>query len=279
MSITKTRLDLLLEETGLFASRQTARTAIMDGSVLVDGVKITKPGMLVKADARIELAGNRLSKKYVSRGGFKLEKALGEFNLSVAGRVCLDVGASTGGFTDCLLQAGAKKVFAVDVGYGQIAWSLRTDERVKVIERTNARFLNSLILKDIAGCDFYEAPELAVVDVSFISLIKVLPAVALCLAGKEAQIIALVKPQFEAGPQSVGKKGVVRSASIHQEVLVQLARQASGENLFARKLTFSPLKGPQGNIEFLMLFALSEPAQIDEGTIASVVAEAALALN
>lgn len=270
------RLDLLLEELGFFSSRQVAKTAIMDGGVLVNGLKITKPGTLIKDGAKIQITNNWLSQKYVSRGGLKLEKALCDFNVDVKGKVCLDVGASTGGFTDCLLQSQAQFVYAVDVGYGQIAWSLRTDPRVKVIERTNARFLNPVILRD--GEDFYRVPSLAVVDVSFISLSKVLPALKECLADDSSEILALVKPQFEAGPEHVGKKGVVRSSSVHSQVINRIVSDAQLAGLFAHDLTFSPLKGPQGNIEFFVLFRLCAPLAVDNAKIESTVNAAALFL-
>jgi 23S rRNA (cytidine1920-2'-O)/16S rRNA (cytidine1409-2'-O)-methyltransferase len=273
MSTTKMRLDLLLEKEGFFSSRQSARTAVMEGFVLVNGIKITKPGTLIKDGARIELTKEALPQKYVSRGGLKLEKALREFGIDVNDRVCLDVGASTGGFSDCLLQSRARFVYAVDVGYGQIAWSLRTDARVKVIERTNARFLDPGILQGNDGC--YAVPSLAVVDLSFISLLKVLPAIKNCLADGSSLIVALVKPQFEAGPDRVGRGGVVRSADVHAEVLSGTVRGALETGLYARDLTFSPIKGPKGNIEFFLLFAMSEPLRVDAEKIEATVRLAA----
>ena len=243
----KKRLDLLLEEIGLCSSRQTARTAIMDGAVLVNGVKETKPGTLVREDALVELTGAwRQTKKFVSRGGLKLEKALLEFGVEVVGRHCLDVGASTGGFTDCLLQHGAALVYAVDVGYGQLDWRLRTDDRVLVRERLNAR--------NLCRHELYEhgAPlaTLAVMDLSFISILKVLPAVLPCLT-TEAEIIALIKPQFEAGVDLVGKGGVVRSAKTHAAVIASVINAGAALDLVVVNLSYSPLKGPAGNIEFL----------------------------
>jgi 23S rRNA (cytidine1920-2'-O)/16S rRNA (cytidine1409-2'-O)-methyltransferase len=249
----------------------------MDGGVLVNGVKITKPGTPIKDGAKIELTNDWRPQKYVSRGGHKLEKALTEFGVDVSGKICLDVGASTGGFTDCLLQAGAAYVYAVDVGYGQIAWSLRTDSRVKVIERTNARAITPEILR--GESESYIAPELAVIDVSFISLSKVLPATKSCLAQDSFQILALVKPQFEAGPEKVGKGGVVRSSEVHIEVLHNAISEAASLGLYAQKLTFSPLKGPQGNIEFLVLLRTAGELAVGADTIESVVQAATKTLT
>jgi len=271
MSTKGKRLDLLLEERGFFASRQIAKTAIMDGGVIVNGAKVTKPGSITKDDAKIEITNNWLPQKYVSRGGLKLEKALNAFALDVSGKICVDVGASTGGFTDCLLQANASFVYAVDVGYGQIAWSLRTDKRVKVIERVNARSLTVQLLRD--SVEEYLQAELAVIDVSFISLSKVLPAVKQCLSNN-GQIIALVKPQFEAGPENIGKNGVVRSPEIHALVLERIVAAAEELGIFSENLTFSPLKGPQGNIEFLLLLKMSASSNVDQKKIAEIVAEA-----
>ncbi len=250
MSTKGKRLDLLLEEQGFCPSRQVARTAIMNGAVLVNGQKITKAGTLIKEGAKIELTSSFQNPKYVSRGGLKLEKALKEFKIDCNNRICMDIGASTGGFCDCLLKAGAAFVFAIDVGYGQLAWSLRTDSRVKVMERTNARNLSPEILLSDQNS---ELPSLAVIDVSFISLAKILPAVKRCLAAKASEIVALVKPQFEAGPEQVGKKGVVRSKEVHKQVISQVIADAEKLGLFASRLSFSPLKGPEGNIEFLLL--------------------------
>lgn len=271
MSKEKKRLDLLLEELGLFQSRQVARTAIMDGGVLVDGEKITKPGTLIKEGAAIQLTRSWQPQKYVSRGGLKLEKALLDFKLDISEKICLDVGASTGGFTDCLLQAGAARVYAVDVGYGQIAWSLRSDPRVKVLERINARNLRIENLQE-SDPDF-KMPQIAVMDLSFISLAKVLPAVKDCLA-ERFQIVALVKPQFEAGPEKVGKGGVVRAAEVHEEVIAAVIAQCKRISLHAQDLSFSPLKGPQGNIEFLLLLSEQDPGLIDQSKIHQIVESA-----
>ncbi len=236
----KERLDILVHRLGLAESRERAKAEIMRGAVYVDGRKADKAGMLYPEDARIELRGSPLS--YVSRGGLKLEKALREFGISPEGKTCIDCGASTGGFTDCLLKGGAKKVYAVDVGYGQLAWSLRTDERVVSMERTNARYLTP--------GDIPEKLELAVIDVSFISLRLILPAVKRLLA-EDGEVICLVKPQFEAGKDKVGKKGVVRSRDVHKEVLDGFIAGAGEMGFAVRGLTWSPVKGPEGNIEYL----------------------------
>lgn len=244
----KKRLDLVLEERGLCASRQLARTAIMDGAVLVNGEKVTKPGTQVRDDVSIELTGSwRETKKFVSRGGLKLEKALDTFLIDVKARHCLDVGASTGGFTDCLLKRGASTVYAIDVGYGQLDWSLRSDDRVVVRERINARTMVPGDLYEVGAESF---ATLAVMDLAFISVTKVLAAVILCLADN-AEIVALIKPQFEAGPKLVGKGGVVRLAETHESVLIDVLHATAQMNLHLAGLTFSPVKGPAGNIEFL----------------------------
>lgn len=242
------RLDLLIVELGLLPSRQVAQTAIMDGGVLVNGNKVTKPGTAVKPDARIELVGNWRDTKFVSRGGYKLERALQQFNFDPSGKICIDLGASTGGFTDCLLKHGAAKVYAVDVGKGQLDWSLQNDERVVVRDRTNARTLTAEGL--------YEAPErpratLAVADLSFISLTKVMPAVIPLLQPESSDIIALIKPQFEAGKEAVGKGGVVRDKATHQAVLHHVVGAMNELGLEIAGITNSPIKGPAGNIEFL----------------------------
>ena len=266
MSVKGKRLDLLLEEGGYFPSRQTARTAIMDGAVLVNGVKVTKPGQHIKDGAKIEITAQGQKPRYVSRGGFKLEKALQCFEIDVNGRICLDVGASTGGFTDCLLQHGAAFVFAVDVGYGQLAWSLRSDPRVRVFERWNARTLDAQKLLD--GTD-KDLPSIAVIDVSFISIEKILPALSTCLnAGSATQLIALVKPQFEAGKDEVGKGGVVRSAEIHKKVVLNVMNAATNLGFQCVGLNFSPIKGPEGNIEFLL--HLRRPAASEQSPCASL---------
>ncbi len=272
----KKRIDLLLHERGMFASREAARTAIMDGAVLVDGTKVTKPGVSIREDAVIELTGSwKEIRKFVSRGGLKLEKALIEFDVSVAGRICLDLGASTGGFTDCLLHFGAAKVYAVDVGYGQLDWSLRNDPRVVVHERINARTLShtSLYPEDS------EPATLAVMDLSFISIKKVLPAVLTCLSD-DGEIIALIKPQFEAGAQSVGKGGVVRSADTHISVIENVMDFSAQCGLTVLNLTYSPLKGPAGNIEFLARWSRSAASPtITDTFVKDVVTAAHAGLN
>lgn len=236
----KERLDVLLTQKGLCDSRSRAQALIMSGEVYVNGLKCDKAGTAVEVEARIEVRGNACP--YVSRGGLKLEKALRDFGVDPTGFVCSDSGASTGGFTDCLLQKGAKKVFAIDVGYGQLAWSIRTDERVVCMERTNIRYVKPE--------DLGEPLDLSVVDVSFISLRIVLPAIK-ALLKPTGQIVCLIKPQFEAGKDKVGKKGVVRDAAVHEEVLNGFLTVAAELELTVRNLTFSPVKGPEGNIEFL----------------------------
>lgn len=236
----KERLDVLLTQKGLCDSRNRAQALIMSGEVYVNGLKCDKAGTAVEVEARIEVRGNACP--YVSRGGLKLEKALRDFGVDPTGFVCSDSGASTGGFTDCLLQKGAKKVFAIDVGYGQLAWSIRTDERVVCMERTNIRYVKPE--------DLGEPLDLSVVDVSFISLRIVLPAIKNLLK-PTGQIVCLIKPQFEAGKDKVGKKGVVRDAAVHEEVLNGFLTLAAELELTVRNLTFSPVKGPEGNIEFL----------------------------
>jgi 23S rRNA (cytidine1920-2'-O)/16S rRNA (cytidine1409-2'-O)-methyltransferase len=217
----------------------------MAGEVLVNNIPVDKPGERVPVDAAIRLTGRPLP--YVSRGGLKLEKALKVFNIDLHHKVILDVGASTGGFTDCALKHGADRVYAVDVGYGQLAWSLRQDPRVIVLERTNARYLE----RDKLG----EPVDVATIDVAFISLAKVLPAVRRCLK-PEGEIIALVKPQFEAGPGRVGKKGVVRDPVVHMEVLKEVMNAVTGLGLKIYGLTWSPISGPEGNLEFLLWLGL-----------------------
>lgn len=236
----KTRLDVLLTEQGLQESRQKAQATIMSGLVFVNGQRVDKPGTAVPNDARIEIRGNTL--RYVSRGGLKLEKAMAEFSIDLKGCICGDIGASTGGFTDCMLQNGADKVYAVDVGYGQLAWKLREDPRVVCLERTNARYLTHEQIPD--ELDF------ASIDVSFISLKLILPAVAGVLKNG-GQVASLVKPQFEAGKEKVGKKGVVRDPAVHKEVLEHYLGHAKEAGFGVLGLTYSPIRGPEGNIEYL----------------------------
>jgi 23S rRNA (cytidine1920-2'-O)/16S rRNA (cytidine1409-2'-O)-methyltransferase len=245
----KVRLDQLVFDRGLTESRERAKPSIMSGLVFVNGQRMDKPGMSFDENAVLELRGDALP--YVSRGGLKLEKALKLFNIDAAGLICLDCGASTGGFTDVLLQNGAKKVYAVDVGYGQLAWSLRCDERVVSMERTNIRYVTPGMLADV--------PELAVMDLSFISIQKVLPAVRE-LIKDGAYVICLIKPQFEAGREKVGKKGVVREKSTHIEVVRDFLTFAPREGFSPLGLGYSPIRGPEGNIEYLALLRKGEYA-------------------
>lgn len=235
------RLDVELVNRGLVESREKGRALIMEGAVYVNGQKAYKAGDKVKDGMNIEIRGAKLH--YVSRGGLKLEKALDVFPITLDGCVCMDIGASTGGFTDCMLQNGAKKVYAVDVGYGQLAWKLRSDERVVNMERTNIRYIDF---------DLVELPlDFVSTDVSFISLSHVLP-VAYKLLKDGGEMVALIKPQFEAGREQVGKKGVVRDIAVHSEVIKKITSLAFDTGFSVRGLDFSPIKGPEGNIEFLM---------------------------
>lgn len=236
----KIRLDQLIFDKGLTPSRERAKTSIMAGVVFVNGQRVDKPGTPVPEDAEIELRGETLP--YVSRGGLKLEKAIESFKIDPKGRICIDCGASTGGFTDVLLKNGAQKVYAVDVGYGQLAWSLRTDERVVNMERTNIRYVTPEQL--------FEQPSLAVMDLSFISVKLVLPAVCTLLED-DAEIVCLIKPQFEAGREKVGKKGVVREKSTHIEVVESFLEFLPKVGLSILGLDYSPIRGPEGNIEYL----------------------------
>jgi 23S rRNA (cytidine1920-2'-O)/16S rRNA (cytidine1409-2'-O)-methyltransferase len=244
----KERLDRLMVARGLAESREQAQRLIMAGEVEVDGERQDKPGRMVLLDAEITV---RRPLPYVSRGGFKLAAALDAFAVPVAGCIAIDVGASTGGFTDCLLQRGAARVYAIDVGYGQLAWKLQTDSRVVVMDRTNVRHLDALPDGALA--------DLAVIDVSFISLALVLPAV-LRLLKPNAQIIALVKPQFEAGAGDVGKGGVVRNADVHRRVLREICAVAQNLGLHPAGLIASPVPGPAGNVEFLLWLKREPPA-------------------
>ncbi len=242
------RLDVLLLEKEFFASRQAVISAIMNGFVLVDGEKVTKAGKSVSVLSKIELIPSFKPCHFVSRGGLKLEKALTDFTVDVAGRVCLDIGASTGGFTDCLLQHKAKAVYAIDVGYGQFDWTLRNDSRVILKERQNIRYLKKEALYSAGSA----AASLAVVDVSFISLSKVLPSIAALLNDGAVEMICLIKPQFEAGKNLIGKGGVVRSKTVHIEVIRSVMVFASQLNFINLGVTYSPLVGPAGNIEFFI---------------------------
>ena len=256
----KKRLDVLLVEQGYADSRTKAQAIIMSGIVYVDDQKADKPGMSFEEDVKLEVRGATCA--YVSRGGLKLEKALRDFGVDPTGFVCSDSGASTGGFTDCLLQQGAKKVFAIDVGYGQLDWKIRSDPRVVVMERTNVRYVTPEQLG--------EPLDLSVIDVSFISLKIVLPVIKTFLK-QNGQVLCLIKPQFEAGKEKVGKKGVVRDPETHKEVLDNFVTLAESLGFNILGLTFSPVKGPEGNIEFLGHLTLDNKAGIQPDT-AQVVA-------
>ncbi|WP_416176303.1 TlyA family RNA methyltransferase [Clostridium sp.] len=251
MSSSKERLDLLLVNKGMFESRHRAQASIMAGEIFVNERRVDKCGEKVKIDSNIEFRGNKLP--YVSRGGLKLEKAVNNFNIDLKGKICMDIGASTGGFTDCMLQNGAAKVYSIDVGYGQFAWKLRTDERVVCMERTNIRYVK---FEDIG-----EYSNFASIDVSFISLKKVIPAV-LNLLDENGEIMALIKPQFEAGREKVGKKGVVRDRLTHIEVIEGIVKFIHSCGLKIISLEYSPIKGPEGNIEYLIYF--TKKSGIDE---------------
>ena len=237
----KERLDVLLIERGFFDSREKAKAVIMAGEVFVNGQREDKAGSKFDSEAEIEVKGKVL--KYVSRGGLKLEKAVEVYGLDLMDKTCIDIGSSTGGFTDCMLQNGAAMVYAIDVGTNQLAWKLREDKRVVSMEKTNIRYVTEE--------DIPEKADFASVDVSFISLTKVLPA-AVNLLKDEAYMVCLIKPQFEAGREKVGKKGVVRDLSVHKEVIELVINFAIGLNFFIKGLTFSPVKGPEGNIEYLL---------------------------
>ena len=265
----KERLDVLLVQRGLAPSREKAKTMIMEGNVFVDQQREDKAGSFFDVEAKIEVRGNTL--RYVSRGGLKLEKAMEAFGLDLSGCVCMDIGASTGGFTDCMLQNGAAKVYAVDVGYGQFAWKLRQDPRVVCMEKMNIRY----VTPDQIG----EPLDFASVDVSFISLTKVLePAKALLREG--AQMVCLIKPQFEAGKDKVGKKGVVREQSTHREVIEKVIAYARGLGFRVLHLDYSPVKGPEGNIEYLVHLANDNlPESEETADVAAVVRMAHEALD
>ncbi len=237
----KKRLDVALFDMGLAESREKAKALIMAGQVYVNGQKSLKAGDSIKAEDKIEVRGEKMP--FVSRGGYKLDKAMKSFPISLEGKICMDVGASTGGFTDCMLMNGAVKVYAVDVGYGQLAWKLRSDERVINLERTNFRYVTREQVPD--EIDFSS------VDVSFISLKLILP-VLYSLLSAEGEAVCLVKPQFEAGKEKIGKKGVVRDKAVHLEVIEKCIGYAEENGFFVKGLEFSPVKGPEGNIEYLL---------------------------
>lgn len=250
MADSKERLDLLLVNKGIFKSRERARASIMAGEIFVDGQRVDKCGEKVKENSDIVFKGEELP--YVSRGGLKLEKAIKSFDIDLQEKVCMDIGASTGGFTDCMLQHGAKKVFSIDVGYGQFAWKLRIDPRVVCMERTNVRYVTSEQLGEPA--------DFASIDVSFISLTKVIPTV-LKLLKENGEVIALIKPQFEAGRDKVGKKGVVREKSTHLEVVNKIYEFVKVMGCKVINADYSPIKGPEGNIEFLIYFTKNNTEQ------------------
>lgn len=263
----KERLDVLLVRQGLAASREKAKAVIMAGNVLVNGQREDKAGTMIDEKAEITVKGKQLA--YVSRGGLKLEKAMKHFSLTLEGKVCMDVGASTGGFTDCMLQNGAVKVYSVDVGHGQLDWKLRNDERVVCMEKTNIRY----VLPE----DIEEPPSFVSIDVSFISLTKVLLPVR-ALMTEEGEIVCLIKPQFEAGREKVGKKGVVRDSKVHEEVIEKVLSFAHSTGFSSLDLEFSPIKGPEGNIEYLLHLKKCPEGEmgagIEPGTVKEIVAKA-----
>jgi 23S rRNA (cytidine1920-2'-O)/16S rRNA (cytidine1409-2'-O)-methyltransferase len=266
MSQNKERLDVLLVKKGMFESREKARASIMAGEIYVDNVRVDKCGEKIKEDANIEFKGEKMP--YVSRGGYKLERAIKSFDVKLCNKVCFDIGASTGGFTDCMLQNGAVKVFAIDVGYGQFAWKLRTDPRVVCMERTNVRYVTN----DQIG----EYGNFASIDVSFISLKKVIPTVA-SLLYEDGEIVALIKPQFEAGREKVGKKGVVKDPNTHIEVISEVVKFLKESNFIILGLDHSPIKGPEGNIEYLVYFSKDNnlhKIEFDDEDIEEVVKKA-----
>jgi len=248
----KTRLDIFLTEQGLVATREKAKAVIMAGEVYVNEQKADKAGQMVSAEDKVEVRTDSL--RYVSRGGLKLEKAMASFPISLEGAICMDIGASTGGFTDCMLQNGAAKVYAIDVGYGQLAWSLRTDARVVNLERTNIRYVTEAEVPD--------RPDFASIDVSFISLRLVLP-VAYQRLRDDGEVVCLIKPQFEAGREKVGKGGVVRDKETHREVIENVISFAKETGFAVLGLEFSPVKGPKGNIEYLLHLSKTDKESID----------------
>ncbi len=252
----KDRLDIVLVKNNLISSRELAKSIIMMGKVYIDGIKEDKPGTKVSLHAEIFIKD--YEQKYVSRGGFKLEKAMSTFPIVLQDKICLDIGASTGGFTDCMLQNGAKKVYAIDVGYGQLAWKLRQDERVICMEKTNIR--------GVTIADLQDRSDFASIDVSFISLTKVLSPVC-ALLHEDGELVCLIKPQFEAGRNQVGKKGVVKDPLVHKEVLTTVTNYACSLNLQVHGISFSPIKGPEGNIEYLTYLHKSKEGLPEEARI------------
>ena len=267
----KERLDVLLVQRGLAESREKAKTIIMSGDVFVKGNREDKAGSMFDVDAEITVKGNTL--KYVSRGGLKLEKAMEVYPIDLKGKVCMDIGSSTGGFTDCMLQNGARKVYSVDVGYGQLAWKLRTDERVKVVERVNVKICFDYEIYDPND----ERPDFCAADLSFISVTKVLENLRTLMIPDNIQIVTLIKPQFEAGKEEVGKNGVVKDKNIHIKVISKVINYAQELGLTAINLTESPIKGPAGNIEYLLL--LSDKGEKEAFDVEKIVGEAFEKLN
>lgn len=257
----KERLDVLLVKKGIYQSRERAKASIMAGIVFVDGQKSDKAGNMVDTEAEIFVKENICP--YVSRGGLKLEKSMKEFDLHLQDKVCMDIGASTGGFTDCMLQNGAAKVYAIDVGYGQLDWKLRTDERVINMEKCNVRYLNTDTIAE--PIDFIS------IDVSFISLKLIFPVAAKVLAA-DGEIVCLVKPQFEAGREQVGKKGIVRDQKVHEEVIQNVIEYARENGLYPQGLTFSPVTGAKGNIEYLLALSKMEKMSYNVCCIQETVA-------
>lgn len=265
----KERLDILLVERGFFDSRERAKAVIMEGNVFVNEEREDKAGTKFDKDVNIEIKGKKL--KYVSRGGLKLEKAIDLYKISLNDKVCMDIGASTGGFTDCMLQNKAKRVYSIDVGTNQLAWKLRNDSRVVSMEKTNIRYVNPET--------FPEKSDFISIDVSFISLTKVLP-VAYDLLKESGELVCLIKPQFEAGREKVGKKGVVRDFSVHIEVINSITDFSANLGFFEKHLTFSPIKGPEGNIEYLLYMEKTfKNGKIKAEDIKKVVEEAKSTLS
>lgn len=263
----KERLDVILVSEGLAESREKAKAVIMAGAVFVDGQKEDKAGaMFDREKVKIEVKSS--AQRYVSRGGYKLEKAISSFGVSTAGKVCMDIGASTGGFTDCMLQNGAVKVYSVDVGHGQLDWKLRNDSRVVCMEKTNFRYM--------VRADIVEEPDFASVDVSFISLTKILLPLSRILKDG-GSVVCLIKPQFEAGREKVGKKGVVKEPAVHREVICKVLDFADSLGYTAEALDYSPIKGPEGNIEYLLLLTLHRGSGLLDGEISEQEAERELA--
>lgn len=274
----KERLDVLTVKRGLFESRKEAQTAIMNGVVLVNDNKVTKPGTAISITDTIKLKAGFSPKRFVSRGGLKLEKALDQFDVSVKERICLDIGASTGGFSDCMLQRGAALIYAIDVGHGQLDWKVRSDPKVIVKEKCNARYLTAQALYQQSHGETGGKASFAAIDCSFISLAKILPILDDLLSRENRQVICLVKPQFEADRQSV-KKGVVKDKSVHQEVLEKVATWSElTAGLCLTKSVYSPVKGPAGNIEYLVLLQ-TNGKKVEPASLTAMIDEAFDELN